>query len=94
MSWEDSDKKCKCEQGRGTVNVYEDTKRGLYIKASPWLNGIYDNWRSTIDLEQVNLNPMKDSKHGYTYHPLQKRVMKNFTKESCGRGGEVKLHKY
>ena len=49
---------------------------------------------SKIDLEQVNQNPMKNEKHGSTYRFLLKRVMINFIKEACGRGGEVKFHNY
>ena len=30
ISGEDFDKKCKCEQGRGGVDVYEYTKYGMY----------------------------------------------------------------
>ena len=37
---------------------------------------------------------MKPVEHGSTYRPLQKRVMINFTKEACGRGGAVKFQKY
>ena len=47
-----------------------------------------------IDLEQVDLNLMKTAEHGSTCLPLQKRAMINFTKEACGRGGEVKFQKY
>ena len=34
MSREDFEKKCKCEKGRGNVDIYEDIKRGLYSKSS------------------------------------------------------------
>ena len=37
---------------------------------------------------------MKTEKHGSTYRHLQKRAMINFTKEACGRGGELKFQKY
>ena len=59
MRGEQSDNNCKREQGRGNVDIFEDTKHGLYSKASPWINEIYDNWMSKIDLEQVNLKLMK-----------------------------------
>ena len=49
---------------------------------------------SNIDLEQVKLNLMKTVEHGSTCCPFHKRVMINFTKEFCGRGGEVKFQKY
>ena len=49
---------------------------------------------SKIDLEHVNLNLMNTVEHGSTYHPLQKRVMINFTKEACGQGGEVNSQNY
>ena len=42
---------------------------------------------SKIDLEQVNLNLMKNVEHGSTYRSLHKRLMINLTKEACGRGG-------
>ena len=44
---------------------------------------------SNIDLEQVNLNMMKTAEYVSNYHPLQKRVMINFSKEACGQGREV-----
>ena len=91
MSGDDFEKKCNREQGRGYVGVSEDTNRGLYSKASPWINAIYDHWISNIDLEHMNLNLMKTAEHGSTYQPLQNRVMINFTKRYCGRGGEVKF---
>ena len=47
-----------------------------------------------IDLEQVKINLKKNAENGSTYHPLQERVMINFTKEACGWGGEVKFQKY
>ena len=59
MRREESDNKCKHEQGRGNVDIFEDTKHGLYSKALPWINAIYDFWMSKIDLEQVNLKLMK-----------------------------------
>ena len=80
MSGDYFEKKCKREQGRGNVDVYEDTRRGLYSKASPWINEIGDHWMSNIDLEQVNLNLINTSEHGYTYPTLQKRAMINFSK--------------
>ena len=52
------------------VDVSEDTKRGLYSKASPWLNSIDDHWISNTDLEQVNINLMKTVDHVSTYCPL------------------------
>ena len=45
------------------------------------------------DQEQVSLSLMKTPEHGSTYRTLQKRLMINFTKETCGRGGEVKFKK-
>ena len=51
MSGKDFEKKCNCDQCGGNVDVYEDTKRGLYNKASPWINEIYDNYMSKIALE-------------------------------------------
>ena len=92
MIREESEKKCKSDQGRVNVDVYEYYKRGIYSKASPWLNEIDDPWMYKIDLEQVNLNLMKNAEHGYTYYPPQKRVMINFTKEDFGWGGEAKFH--
>ena len=59
MSREDFEKKCKREQGMNIMDVSEDTKCGLYIKASLWLNEIDDLWMSKIYLEQVNKNMMK-----------------------------------
>ena len=50
MSGEEFEKKCKREQGRGNVDVSEDTKCGLYSKASLWLNAINDHWMYKIDL--------------------------------------------
>ena len=44
-----------------------------------------------IDLEQVKINLKKNAENGSTYHPLQERVMINFTKEAFGQGGEVKF---
>ena len=76
------------------MDVSEDTKQRIYSKASPWLNAIDDHWMSNIDLEQVNINLTKTAEHGSNYHILQKRVVINFTKETCGRGGEVKFQKY
>ena len=76
------------------MDVYEDTKSGLYSKASPWINEIDDHWMYKVDLEQVNLNLMNTAEHGSTYHLLQKRAMINFTKEACGWGGEAKFQNY
>ena len=76
------------------MDVSEDTKSGIYSKASPWLNTIHDQWISNIDLEQVNINLMKTAEHAYTYRTLQKRAIINFTKEACGWSGEVKFQKY
>ena len=59
MIGEDYDNKCKREKGRGNVEIYEDTRCGVYSKSSPWNNEIYDHWMSNIYLEQVNLNLMK-----------------------------------
>ena len=73
------------------MDVSDDIKHRLYSKASPWINAIDDNWMSNIDLKKVNLNLMNNSERGSTYLPLQKRLMINFTKEACGRGGEVEL---
>ena len=50
ISGEEFEKKCKREQSRGNVDVSEDTKHGLYSKASPWINAIDDHWMSNIDL--------------------------------------------
>ena len=94
MIGEDFEKKCKRDQGRVNVDVSEDTKRGIYSKSSPWLDAIDDHWMSNTDLEQVKINLMKNAEHGATYHPLQKRVMINFTKEACGWVREVKFQKY
>ena len=47
-----------------------------------------------INIEQMTSNLMNTEEHGSTYRPLQKRLMINFTKEACGRGGEVKFLKY
>ena len=76
------------------MGVSEDTKCGLYSKASPCLNAIDNQYISKIDIEQVNINLMKTEEHVSTYHLLQKRVMTNFTKEACGRVEEVKFQKY
>ena len=80
MSGEEFDKKCKREKGKGILEVSEETKRRLYSKASQWPNSNDDHWMSNIDLEQVNINPMKTAEHGYTYPTLQKRAMINFSK--------------
>ena len=48
MRGEDFEKKCKREQGRGNVDVSEDTNRRLYSKASPWLNAIDYHYMSKI----------------------------------------------
>ena len=88
------EKKCRRDQGRGNVDISEYTKSGLYSKASPWINTIGDKWMSKIDIKQVNLNPMNNSERGYTYRPLQKRVMINFIKKSCSRGREVEFQNY
>ena len=50
MNGEEFEKKCKHEKGRGNVEVSENTKRGLYSKAPPWLNIIDDLWMSNIDI--------------------------------------------
>ena len=57
------------------MDVSEDTKRGIYSKAPPWINAIDGHWMSKIDLEQVNLNLMETEEQGSTYRPLQKRAM-------------------
>ena len=80
MSGEEFEKKCKREQDKGNLDVSEDTKRRLYSKSSPRPNAIDGHWMSNIDLEQVNINPMKTAEHGYTYPTLQKRAMINFSK--------------
>ena len=72
MSGEYYEKKCKCEQGRGYVDVSEDTKRGIYVKALPWLNEIDDHCMYKIDLKQVNLNLMIAAEHGYTHPPSRR----------------------
>ena len=94
MIGEEFENKCKCDQGRGNVDVSADTKRGLYIKASQWINVMDDHWMSNIDIEQVNLNLIKTVEYGSSYRPLQKRMMINLTTESCGQGGEVKFQRY
>ena len=76
------------------MGISEDTKCGIYSKASPWINAIDDNWMSNIDLKKVNLNLMNNSERESTYLPLQKRLMINFTKEACGRYREAKFQKY
>ena len=91
MIGEDFEKKCKRDQGRVNVDVSEDTKRGIYSKSSPWIDAIDYHWMSNTDLEQAKINLTKNVEHGSTYHPLQKRVMTNFTKEACGWGREVKF---
>ena len=55
MNVEEFEKNGKREQIRGNMDISEDTKRGLYIKVSPYLNEIDDHWIYTTDLEQVNL---------------------------------------
>ena len=62
------------------VGVCEDDNNGLYSKVSPWLNESDDNWMSNIYLKNINLNLMKTVEHGYTYLPLHKRFIINFTK--------------
>ena len=94
MSGEEFEKKCKREQGRGNVDVSEDTNRGIYSKASSSINNMDYPWMSKIDLEQVTLNLMKTKKHVSTYCSSQKRVMISITEEACDWGGKVKLHKY
>ena len=37
---------------------------------------------------------MNTAENGSYYRPIQKRAMTSFTKESCGRGGEVKFQNY
>ena len=59
MRREECDNKCKREQGRGNVDIFKNTKHGLYSKASPWINASYDNWMFKIDLEQVHTKLMK-----------------------------------
>ena len=76
------------------MDVYEDTKSGIYSKASPWLNKIDDHWMSNIDLDQLNLSLVNTAEHVSTYCTLHKRAMINFTKEACGKGGEVKFQNY
>ena len=93
MSGEDFEKKCKPDQGRGNVGVSEDTNHGVYSKASPCINAIDDRWMYKIDLEHVNLNLMNTTEHESTYHQFQKRMMINFTKETCVRCGELKFQK-
>ena len=73
------------------MEVSEETKRGIYSKASPWVD---DHWMSKIDIEQMNLILMNTTQYGYTYRPLQKRVMIDFTKEACVSGREAKLQNY
>ena len=80
VSVKEFDKKFNHEQGRGNVDLSEDTNNRLYIKSSSFLNEIDYHWISNIYLEQANLNLMKTSEHGYTYRPLHKRVMVNLTK--------------
>ena len=79
-SKEECDNKCKRDQGRGNVDLSEINKHRLYSKSSPWLNAIDDPWMYKIDLEQVNLNLINTAEHGYTYRPLQRISMINFTK--------------
>ena len=47
---EDFENKCKHSQGRGNLGVSEDNRRGLYRKASSWLNEIDVKWISKIDI--------------------------------------------
>ena len=35
-------------QGKGNVDVSEDTNNGIYIKPSLWMNDINDRWISKI----------------------------------------------
>ena len=55
------EKKSKRDQERENVDLYEDTKRGIYSEALPWINKMDDQWLSKIYLEQVNLNLMASS---------------------------------
>ena len=71
INGEEFEKKYKIEKGRSNLDVYEDTKCGLYSKEFPWINAIDNHWMSNIDLEQVNLNLMKATEHGSTSRPLQ-----------------------
>ena len=43
MTGKEIEKKCKREKFRGNVDVYENTKHGLYSKSPPWINKIDDN---------------------------------------------------
>ena len=70
------------------MDVFEDTNRVIYSKASPWINAIGYQWMSRIDIEQVNLDLIETTEHGYNYCPFQKRPMIDFNKEAYGRGGE------
>ena len=72
----------------GNVDVSEDTKCGLYSKALPWIHEIDDHWMSKIDLGQVKLKLTRTAENGYTYRPIQKRVMINFNKKSYGQAGK------
>ena len=63
---EEFDKKCKCERGRGNMDISEDTKRGIYSKESSWINAIDDHWMSNVNIEQVDLNLIKTTEHGST----------------------------
>ena len=91
MGKEALEKKLKHEKVRSNVELSKYNKHGLYNKSSPWLIGIDDHWMYKIDLYQVNLNLMMSEEQGFTYHTLPKRVVINFTKEACGRGGEGTL---
>ena len=76
------------------MNASTDTKPRLHSKTLPWINEVDDHWMYNINIEQMTSNLMNTEEHGSTYRPLQKRLMINFTKEACGRGGEVKFQKY
>ena len=87
MSREEFENNYKREQDRGNVYVSEDIKHGQYSKASTWFNEVDDHWMFEIYLEKANLNLKNTTEHVSTYYPLQKRLLINFTKKACGRGG-------
>ena len=62
--------KCKHDQGKINVDVYEETRCGIYSKASMWLNEINDHWISKTDIEQVDLKFMKCAEPVSTYRLL------------------------
>ena len=50
MNGEDFEKKRKRDKGRGNVYLSEDNNRGIFSKASPWINEMDYHCMSNFDL--------------------------------------------